>query len=144
MNGWSRSRRRISRLSIGASSPAHCKRLAAVVDSEILAPPIVGLEWCDRDRGADRDDLGAGALRLSLLRQPDAADDSLDADTGGAGQTALALDQLAELVDELQGEKLRFHFNGADAPVMVVNQDDDSVLALQMPIHWNFETAAAA
>jgi hypothetical protein len=83
-------------------------------------------------------------MRLNLLRQPDAADDSLDADTGGAGQTALALDQLVELVDGLQGERLRLDFNGTGAPVMVVNPDDDSVLTLQMPIYWNFETAAAA
>jgi DNA polymerase-3 subunit beta len=115
-------------------------RLAAVVDSEILVPPIIGLEWCGRDRGSDND----GALHLTLLRQPDAADDILDANAGGVGQVAVALDQLAELVDELQGEKLQFDFNGANAPVMVVNPDDDSVLALQMPIYWNFETAAAA
>jgi hypothetical protein len=86
-----------------------------------------------------------GAMRLNLLRQPDAADDSLDADTGGAGQTALALDQLVELVDGLQGERLRLDFNGTGAPVVVMNnQADDGVLVLQMPIFWNFGTAAAA
>jgi DNA polymerase III subunit beta len=124
-------------------------RLTAVVDGEISAPPIIGLEWYGQDQGADRDrgvDRGdGGALRLNLLRQPDAADDSLDADTGGAGQTALALDQLVELVDGLQGERLRLDFNGTGAPMVVMNnQADDGILVLQMPIFWNFGTAAAA
>jgi DNA polymerase III subunit beta len=75
------------------------ERMAAVAD-DAKTLPLVGLEW-----GAE-----TSTLKLSLLRQPDAATEVLEADTAGACRIALSLPKMRELLDELKGERVCISF----------------------------------
>jgi DNA polymerase-3 subunit beta len=108
------------------------ERLTAVVDDGIKVAAIVGIMW------------NGGELRLTLPRQGDAVDDSIDAESNGTCQIAIPLGQLAELVDEFKGQNLRMYVGGAREPMLVIDPHDAGVLVLQMPMAWTFTDAAAA
>jgi DNA polymerase III sliding clamp (beta) subunit (PCNA family) len=51
---------------------------------------------------------------------------------------------LAEIVAEIEGERIHIDTNGNGGPVLVTDPDDPDVLMLQMPCAWPFENATAA
>ncbi len=51
---------------------------------------------------------------------------------------------LAELLDELAGERVRFDANDAHSPMLVTDPEDADLLTLLMPCAWPFEHSQAA
>ena len=109
-------------------------RIAAVVDPQSEAMRLVGLRWSD----------GESALHLCIPGWPDLADDVLDAEVASTGKVAVQILHLAEIVAEIEGERIHIDTNGNGGPVLVTDPDDPDVLMLQMPCAWPFENATAA
>ena len=109
-------------------------RIAAVVDPQSEAMRLVGLRWSD----------GESALHLCIPGWPDLADDVLDAEVASTGKVAVQILHLAEIVAEIEGERIHIDANGNGGPVLVTDPDDPDVLMLQMPCAWPFENATAA
>jgi DNA polymerase-3 subunit beta len=109
-------------------------RIAAVVDPQSEAMRLVGLRWSD----------GESALHLCIPGWPDLADDVLDAEAASTGKVAVQILHLAEIVAEIEGERIHIDANGNGGPVLVTDPDDPDVLMLQMPCAWRFENATGA
>jgi DNA polymerase III subunit beta len=109
-------------------------RIAAVVDPQSEAMRLVGLRWSD----------GESALHLCIPGWPDLADDVLDAEVASTGKVAVQILHLAEIVAEIEGERIHIDTNGNGGPVLITDPDDPDVLLLQMPCAWPFENATAA
>ena len=99
-------------------------RLRNVADADKLAV-IGGLRWS-----------GAPALYLCLVKQPDAANDVIDAETVGVGRVGVDIRLLAELLDSFDGERVCLDTNGASGPLLITNPSDPNYLALLMPCVW--------
>ena len=99
-------------------------RLRNVADADKLAI-IGGLRWSD-----------APSLNLCLVKQPDAADDVIDAETTGTGRVGVNIRLLAELLDSFDGERVCLDTNGASGPLLITNPSDPNYLALLMPCVW--------
>ena len=69
----------------------------------------------------------------------DLADDSIDAETVGAGRFAVQIHHLRELLDELPGARIRFDTSGTGISILVTDPDDPQMLAVQMPCSWRGE-----
>jgi DNA polymerase III subunit beta len=109
-------------------------RIAAVVDPQSEAMRLVGLRWSD----------GESALHLCIPGWPDLADDVLDAEVASTGKVAVQILHLAEIVAEIEGERIHIDTNGNGGPMLVTDPDDPNFLMLQMPCAWPFENATAA
>jgi hypothetical protein len=57
---------------------------------------------------------------------------------------AVGLPQFAELVGQLDGERVCLHANSQHGPITITTAGDDHILTLLMPMRWNFQKAAAA
>ena len=101
-------------------------RMAAVADPAI-AFPLAGLEW----------EPGADMLKLSLVKQSDAATELLEAEITGACRIAFALPKLLELAEELKGERLCIATNGVGAARITI-PGNNQITVLQMPTTWQF------
>ena len=99
-------------------------RLRNVADAHKLAV-IGGLRWSD-----------APSLHLCLVKQPDAANDVIDAETVGVGRLGVDIRLLAELLDSFDGERVCLDTNGASGPLLITNPSDPNYLALLMPCTW--------
>ena len=99
-------------------------RLRNVADADKLAV-IGGLRWSD-----------APSLHLCLVKQPDAADDVIDAETTGMGRVGVDIRLLTELLDSFDGERVCLDTNGASGPLLISNPSDPNYLALLMPCVW--------
>jgi DNA polymerase III sliding clamp (beta) subunit (PCNA family) len=108
------------------------ERVKAVADPAVRAKPLCGLAWQDNE------------LRLCLAGHPDAADDVIDAAVDGAGRTAAQIGHLVELLESLNGKRVRIDAADALAPMLVTDPDDADFLAVQMPCRVPFETSRAA
>lgn len=100
------------------------ERVAAVAD-ERQRRAVAGLLWT-----ADEP-----ALHLCLT-DADTADDVISAEVTGSGRVAVQIKFLAELLDVLEGKRVRFDArSGADA-VLVGDPGDEDFTAVQMPCRW--------
>ena len=99
-------------------------RLRNVADADKLAV-IGGLRWSD-----------APSLHLCLVKQPDAANDVIDAETVGVGRVGVDIRLLVELLDSFDGERVCLDTNGASGPLLITNPSDPNYLALLMPCVW--------
>jgi DNA polymerase-3 subunit beta len=97
-------------------------RLAAAATPVDVGSPLAGLAWSD-----------GSPLRLNLPRENGAAEDSIEAQACGGGRIALTINYLAEVADELTGERVRLEFTGANAALKITDPDDADLLTLQMP-----------
>jgi DNA polymerase-3 subunit beta len=88
------------------------------------ASPAAGISWND------------SAVHLTLARQPDTAEDTIDATVSGTGRLALKLEYLIELLEALPGERIRFDQADPSAPITVTVPENADLLALQMPMRW--------
>jgi DNA polymerase III subunit beta len=107
-------------------------RVRAVADPATRAKPLCSLAWQDNE------------LRLCLAGHPDAADDVIDAAVDGAGRTAAQIGHLAELLEGINGKRVRLDAADALAPVLITDPDDADFLVVQMPCRVPFETSQAA
>jgi DNA polymerase-3 subunit beta len=108
-------------------------RIAAVTDPQVKAP-LVGLSWQPDEP----------VLHLCPAGYPDAAADVITAETSGTGHVALRIRHVAELLDEIEGERVHLDINSAQGPVLITDPDDADYLAVQMPCSWPFEKSQAA
>jgi DNA polymerase III subunit beta len=105
------------------------ERAVAVLESR---GAVVGLRW-----GAEL------ALRLCNPGS-DAIDDVIAAETAGNGAVAVQAHHLAELLDVLDGKRVRFDSGGGQEPILVTDPDDeDAPLIVQMPCRWQASRAVA-
>ena len=79
----------------------------------------VGLAW------------GDGALHVT--RAAADVDDVLDAETSGAGKTALRISYVADVLDVFSGKRISIASNGADTPIRS-DPADPTTFAIVMPI----------
>jgi DNA polymerase-3 subunit beta len=93
---------------------------------------IIGLYWSEEP-----------ALRL-CDRDSDAIDDVIAAETAGSGAFAVRAHHLVELVDALDGKRLRFDSAGEQHPILVTDPDDeDAPVIMQMTCAWTRAEQAA-
>ena len=92
-------------------------RFAAVAGPE-AGTPVVSLRW------------NADGLRLGA----EGSDDCLAADVEGAGETALQIRNLSELIGALRGDTVRISMAGPGSMVLVTDPQDENFFAGQMPI----------
>jgi DNA polymerase III sliding clamp (beta) subunit (PCNA family) len=106
-----------------------------VIDPQVKAVArLVGLTW----------QAGESELRLVIPGWPDLADDVIVGEVTGAGRTALRIGYLAELLDELEGERVRLDANDAHSPMLVTDPADPEMLTVQTPCAWPFEHSREA
>jgi DNA polymerase III subunit beta len=109
------------------------ERLIAVESASEHAYPVCVLQWGD----------GEG-LSLTLAREPDNGREIITAQTGGQARAAMASARLADLLDELDCERVRLELNGPGSVLKIGIVGDPGLLALLMPTAWNFESANEA
>jgi DNA polymerase III subunit beta len=110
-------------------------RIGAVLDPQVKSVSrLGGLTW----RAPEAE------LRLCVPGWPDMADDVVAAEVTGNGRTALRIGYLAELLDELAGERVKLDANDASSPMLVTDPEDADLLTLLMPCVWPFEHSQAA
>jgi DNA polymerase-3 subunit beta len=96
-------------------------RLGAVATT--VDTPLVALVW------------NAGALNLSLARQPDDGVDRLVADGSGAAKVALPLTQFSALINQIPGDRIRLDCTEG-RPLIVMGTGNK--LAILARSAWNF------
>jgi DNA polymerase-3 subunit beta len=111
---------------------AALERLAAIVDLSIKANPIVIIEF-----------QSGGPLKVTLARQPGAADDPIEAECAGSARVAFGLGYMAELAAELTGERLHIEIPEA-AAALITDPDNDNLLVVQMQFRWSEQASEAA
>jgi DNA polymerase III subunit beta len=79
----------------------------------------VGLAW------------GDGALHVT--RAAADVDDVLDAETNGAGKTALRISYVADVLNVFSGKRISIVSNGAATPIRFADFDDTTTFAIVMP-----------
>jgi DNA polymerase-3 subunit beta len=97
-------------------------RLAAVADAK-QKTRVAHVSW------------GAGENELHLAVANDVGEDVIKAEVTGAGKTAAQIPHLAELLDELEGERVSFNVNTQGA-ILVHDPDDAGLTVLQMPCRF--------
>jgi DNA polymerase-3 subunit beta len=108
-------------------------RVAAVTPDDKRLP-IVGLDWKAPEP----------SLRLCAPGAPELADDAVDAETSGSGRIAVQIRHLAQLLDELAGDRVHIDAGGSTgSPVLIADPGDVDFTVVQMPCAW-FEHEAAA
>jgi DNA polymerase III subunit beta len=98
-------------------------RLAAVADAE-QKTRVAHVSW------------GAGENGLHLAIANDVGEDVIEAELTGAGKTAAQIPHLAELLDELEGERVSFNVNTHGDAILVRDPDDAGLAVLQMPCRF--------
>jgi DNA polymerase III subunit beta len=88
------------------------------------ASPAADFSWKD------------GAVHLTLTRQSEVAEDTIDARVNGSGRVAIKLEYLTELLAALPGERIRFEHAEASGPIAITIPDNADLLVLQMPTRW--------
>jgi DNA polymerase III sliding clamp (beta) subunit (PCNA family) len=90
----------------------------------------------------------AQQLGAFLARQPYDGDDTIAAETVGEGRAVVPLGQLAAMLAEFEGQRVRLDIGDGERPVLI--HGDDGKLGLLMPCRFNFsanekkEAAASA
>jgi DNA polymerase-3 subunit beta len=97
-------------------------RLAAVAVTGDQKMRVAQLSWA------------ADGLHLAL--GDDVAHDVIEAETSGTGGVAVQIAHLAELLDELKGERISLNVNGPNDPILIGDPDDAGITALQMPCRY--------
>jgi DNA polymerase-3 subunit beta len=118
---------------------AALERLIAV-ESDLKAKalyPICILQWGSSD-----------GLSLSLAREPYNGRETIAGETGGQARGAMATARLAELLEELPrsrngGERIRLELNGPESVLKISIVGDPGMLAMLMPMRWDFNTEEA-
>jgi DNA polymerase-3 subunit beta len=110
------------------------ERIAAVADPAAKVPPLAGLQWSPAEP----------TLRLCLAGWPDAAADLIEAEASGAGRIAANIWQLIEILDVVEGERVRLDASSDTSPMLVTDPADADFLAVQMPSVWPFQSSQAA
>jgi DNA polymerase III sliding clamp (beta) subunit (PCNA family) len=98
-------------------------RLAAVADAE-QKTRIAHISW------------GAEESGLYLAIADAVGEDVIEAEVTGAGKTAAQLPHLAELLDELEGERVSLNVNTHGDAILVRDPDDAGLTILQMPCRF--------
>ena len=101
-------------------------RLEAVLDPGLLAVPLVGIAWRQGD----------ARVALTLPTQPNAAADTLAAETTGQARVAISLSQFSEILGELASEQICIGVVDGQRPVLITDPADDSLLLVQLPMKW--------
>ena len=97
-------------------------RLTAAAEPRGEFPPAATLVW------------DADGLHLGLQFQPDAAVDSLAAETTGQGNIAVKLAYLTEIVGGIAGPTIKIDSTCGTAPIRITDPADPGLLALLMPL----------
>lgn len=106
-------------------------RIEAVADDALAL--IVGLQWSASEP----------VLRLCLVKQPDIADDAVDAETSGAGRIAVSVKLLAELLDGLASKRVQLDADGAAGALSIGDPEDADYTSVLSPCAWiNHQKAA--
>jgi DNA polymerase-3 subunit beta len=109
-------------------------RVAAVVPDEKSRLSLVGLTWHAPEP----------SLRLCIAGAPDLADDPIEAEASGSGRFAAQIKHLAQLLNEVEGERVRIDVGTcAGNGILITDPDDANFTIVQMPCRWETETEAA-
>jgi DNA polymerase-3 subunit beta len=98
-------------------------RLAAVADAE-QKTRVTHISWGAEENG------------LHLAVANDVGEDVIEAEVTGAGKTATQIPHLAELLDELEGERVSLNVNTHGDAILVRDPDDAGITILQMPCRF--------
>jgi DNA polymerase-3 subunit beta len=106
------------------------ERAAALVEKNLH--DTLRLTWDD-----------GGELHLTLPRQLGSADDVVAAETAGRGETAVAISQLDEILEQIDGKRVQLELADPHSPIRITNPEDSACLFLQMPM-LGFATSTEA
>ena len=109
-------------------------RVAAVV-SDDKRLPLVGLTWKAPET----------ALQLCVPDAPEIADDPIEAEVSGQGRLAVQVKHLAQLLDELESDRIRIDAGtSAGSAILITDPDDANFTIIQMPCVWGAQASQAA
>jgi DNA polymerase-3 subunit beta len=97
------------------------ERAAALVEKNLH--DTLRLAWDD-----------GGELHLSLPRQPGSAEDAVAAETAGRGDTTVAISQLDEILEQMDGKRVQLELADPHSPIRITDPEDGTCLFLQMPM----------
>jgi DNA polymerase III subunit beta len=98
-------------------------RLAAVADAE-QRTRVAHVSWGAEENG------------LHLAVANDVGEDVIEAEVTGAGKTATQIPHLAELLNELKGERVSLNVGARNNAILVRDPDDAGLTVLQMPCRF--------
>jgi len=109
-------------------------RIAAVTPDDKRLP-LIGLTW----------QAPGVALQLCIPWAPELADDAVEAGTSGSGRFAVQIRHLEQLLDELEGDRVRIDAGTSTGkPILITDPDDANLTIVQMPCVWMAEASQAA
>ena len=109
-------------------------RIAAVA-SDDKRLPLVGLTWKAPET----------ALQLCIPDAPEIADDPIEAEVSGRGRLAVQIKHLAQLLDELESDRVRIDAGtSAGSAILITDPDDANFTIIQMPCVWGAQASQAA